>query len=145
MSKVYDLYVKEHILPNLKKDSDGKYIMIDPSNDFERFMGLHSWYKHFRNRIVRIYPFLFMGEEPRNEFETENLDNKNLHWRFWVDSEEEEELPNFVNPNHYFHLNQLFGNYDSTDKSLYKFNVKCMEKQCQMVWNDIMKLENSSI
>jgi len=151
MSKVYDLHLKEYILPNLKKDEEGKYIIIDPSNDFKRFMRLHSWYNHFRNRVVRIYPFLFMGKEPRNEFDRENLDNENLHWRFWVEGNnydyEEIEiiLPDFVNPNHYFHLNQLFGNYDTQSESLHKFNVKCMEKECQMVWNDIMKLDNSSI
>tara|TARA_R100001163_G_scaffold23139_1_gene19495 strand:+ start:106 stop:882 length:777 start_codon:yes stop_codon:yes gene_type:complete len=72
-------WVSKNILPHVQK-IDNIYEIPNPVPDFQRFSGLHSWYKHLYFP-TKFYPSLRIGNEPKNSLYIEECDGK-IHWCF---------------------------------------------------------------
>lgn len=139
-------WVKEVIIPRLEYDDDGKPIMPDVESEIERFSHLHSWYKHWRDEAIKVYPILRVGQEPRGyrdpEFTSENQDK--LYWSFVIDYIIDDEykpyyakknLPWGFMHNHYVHLSEYFSSHSS---DLYKFHKMALIQEAKEVWESIL-------
>jgi hypothetical protein len=142
-------WVKEVIIPRLEFDQNGNPIMPNPEPDIDRFSHLHSWYKHFRGKAVRVYPILRIGQEPRGNIGSDRLttkDQNKLFWSFVTESNidipydtyyAKKNLPWGIMYDHYVHLSAAFSNYSS---DLYEFHKMALIRESTLVWDKILKL-----
>ena len=59
-----------------------KVIPMPIQEDYKRFCGLHSWYKHITLAGKDYYVYLAQGQQPRNGVCPEVDDPFGLHWHF---------------------------------------------------------------
>ncbi len=132
-------YIKK-IKPYMEQ-KDGQYIMPDVEKDFERFGTLHSWYKHLVGRPHWTYPVLWIGEEPRYEWDprfSDKTGQKKLHWRFVIDYVYKEYLNGELPYELMYKYNFQLSNYFGSPSEVNEFHKRCAMYQCQEFWNELI-------